>query len=237
MRKTDRLFQIIQILRGARQPLTADQIAAEVETSRWTVYRDINALIGQRVPIRGEAGIGYVLERGFVLPPLMLTLDEIEAIALGTQWVAANGDDALARAASDAHAKVAAVLPEPLRAAFDEPAVATPKSRRGVRPEKVDVGKLRASSRQGRKLALRYVDDTGTSSERTVWPFLVGYVGGSRVLAAWCELRDDFRMFRTDRITGVEFLDEAYPVPRAALRRRWLARVEQPAGGLPPTAT
>ncbi len=236
MRKTDRLFQIIQILRGARRPLTAGQIAQTLETSRWTVYRDINALIDQRVPIRGEAGIGYVLDRGFVLPPLMLTLDEIEAISLGTQWVAANGDDALAQAARDAHAKVAAVLPDALRASFEDPAVATPASQRHANAETVDVGKLRACSRQGRKLALRYVDQAGTTSERTVWPFLVGYIGSARVLAAWCELREDFRMFRTDRIARVDYLDAAYPVPRAALRRRWLALVERTPDAAAPRA-
>src|SRR5438128_4215261 len=99
MRRADRLFEIIQILRRTRRPLTAERIAAELETSRRTVYRDIAALIGQLVPIRGEAGMGYVLEGGFDLPPLMLTPDEIEAAVLGGQWVAAQGDAALAQAA------------------------------------------------------------------------------------------------------------------------------------------
>lgn len=231
MRRADRLFQIIELLRRAKAPLTAEQIAESLETSRWTVYRDIAALIGQRVPIRGEAGIGYVLEKGFHLPPLMLTLDEIEAIALGTQWVAAHGDEELARAARDASGKIAAVLPEGLRVPFVEPAVGTPPRRltRAGRDEgesHVDVARLRAWSRQGRKLVLRYADQEGAHTERTVWPFLVGYVGSTRIVAAWCELREDFRMFRTDRIAHVTFLEAAYPGHRAALRRRWLAKVE-----------
>ena len=100
MRRADRLFQIIQVLRRTRKPLTADAIAAELETSKRTIYRDIATLIGQRVPIRGEAGMGYILEKGFDLPPLMLTPDEIEAAVLGAQWVASHADDvAVARRA------------------------------------------------------------------------------------------------------------------------------------------
>ena len=126
MRRADRLFEIIQVFRRARGPLTADAIAAELETSKRTIYRDIAALIGQRVPIRGEAGIGYVLEQGFDLPPLMLTSDEIEAVVLGAQWVAAHADPALAKAAAAVLAKVTAVVPEGLRAVIEDPAVGTP---------------------------------------------------------------------------------------------------------------
>src|ERR1700678_3168481 len=111
MRRADRLFQTIQVLRRTRKPLTADAIALELETSKRTIYRDIAALIGQRVPIRGEAGFGYVLEGGFDLPPLMLTSDEVEAAVLGAQWVAGHGDAALARAATDLIAKIAATIP------------------------------------------------------------------------------------------------------------------------------
>src|SRR5215470_14046335 len=124
MRPADRLFQIIQILRRSNRPVTAAALATELETSKRSVYRDIAALIGQRVPIRGEAGFGYVLEGGFDLPPLMLTSDEIEAAALGAQWVAGRGDPALARAAQDLVAKIAATVPERLRPVVLEPAVA-----------------------------------------------------------------------------------------------------------------
>ena len=99
MRRADRLFQIVQLLRRSSQPVTAESIAVELETSKRSVYRDIAALMGQRVPIRGEAGIGYVLDSGFDMPPLMLTSDEVEAAVLGAQWVAGRGDPALARAA------------------------------------------------------------------------------------------------------------------------------------------
>ncbi len=222
MRRADRLFEIIQVLRRAQGPMTADAIAGELETSKRTIYRDITALISQRVPIRGEAGIGYVLERGFHLPPLMLTLDEIEAVVLGSQWVVAHADPSLARAGLDVLAKIAAIVPSGLRAALDDPAVGTPAPL-DRRPVVVDVGRLRAWSRQGRKLAIRYVDEAGRTSERTVWPFMVGYVTTAQVIVTWCELRQDFRLFRTDRLVSVEFLDQHYPEPRATLRRRWLA--------------
>src|SRR5690349_15563798 len=126
MRRADRLFQIIQILRRSRGPATADAIALELETSKRTVYRDVADLIGQRVPIRGEAGIGYVLDAGFHLPPLMLTPDEIEAAVLGAQWVSRRADPALSRAAQDLIAKLAEAVPEQLRPYVLEPAAATP---------------------------------------------------------------------------------------------------------------
>ena len=220
MRRADRLFEIIQVLRRASSPLTAEAIAAELETSKRTIYRDIGALMAQRVPIRGEAGIGYVLERGFDLPPLMLTSDEVEAVALGCQWVIAHGDSDLARGARDVLAKVAAIVPGELRSVIDDPAVGTPP--REDRPDDVDIARLRAWSRQGRKLAIGYVDETGHTSDRIVRPFMVGYVATVRVVMAWCELREDFRTFRTDRLTTVRFLDERYPDRPAVLRRRWL---------------
>src|SRR5436305_533241 len=131
MRRADRLFQIIQVLRRTRKPLTADAIATELETSKRTIYRDIATLIGQRVPIRGEAGMGYILEKGFDLPPLMLTPDEIEAAVLGAQWVAGHADPALARAAEDLMAKIADTVPERLRL-FGELAALLDRERRGA---------------------------------------------------------------------------------------------------------
>lgn len=223
MRRADRLFEIVQLLRRATAPMTADAIAAELETSRRSVYRDIAALMAQRVPIRGEAGIGYVLERGFDMPPLMLTSDEVEAVVLGAQWVLVHADEGLARAAADVLAKVAAVIPERLRAAIDQPAVITPPAWGERADAGVDVARLRAWSLQGRKLRIAYCDAEGDASERTVWPFLVGYMDGKRMLIAWCEWRGAFRMFRTDRLASVDFLEERYPERRATLRRRWLA--------------
>jgi predicted DNA-binding transcriptional regulator YafY len=220
MRRADRLFQIIQILRRTRRPVTADAIGRELETSKRSVYRDIATLIGQRVPIRGEAGIGYVLDGGFDLPPLMLTQDEIEAAVLGAQWVTARGDPSLARAAQDLVAKIAAAVPERLRPFVLEPATATPGSDRTVR-DNFDMARARAAIHAGRKVALRYCDEQNRETRRTVWPITLGYLETVRILAAWCELRGDFRHFRTDRVLEATFLDERYPARPDALRAKW----------------
>src|SRR6478735_5936580 len=127
MRRADRLFQIIQILRRSSRPVTAAALAEELEISKRTVYRDIADLMGQRVPIEGEAGLGYLLASDYDMPPLMLTPDEIEAVMLGAQWVAGRSDKALANAARDVIAKIAAVVPEHLRPFIVEPSV-------GVKP-------------------------------------------------------------------------------------------------------
>jgi predicted DNA-binding transcriptional regulator YafY len=226
MRRGDRLFEIIQVLRRALGPLTAAAIAEELETSRRTVYRDIGTLIAQRVPIRGEAGVGYVLERGFDMPPLMLTADEIEAVVLGAQWVLAHADPVLARAATDVLAKIAVVVPEDLRVVIDDPSVITPPDWHDSNDAAIDVARLRAWSRQGRKVSIDYVDETGSVSQRIVWPFLIGYLTNMRMMAAWCELRQDFRLFRTDRMRSITFLDVRYPARRTTLRRRWLEAMD-----------
>ena len=220
MRRADRLFQIIQILRRCRGPATADAIAAELETSKRTVYRDIADLMAQRVPIRGEAGLGYVLEDGYDLPPLMLTPDEIEAAVLGAQWVTARGDPVLAKAAQDLIAKIGASVPERLRPFVLEPAggVAT---RMPPAADGLDMSNLRLAIRNGRKVTLAYCDEQGRATDRIIWPVRIGYMETTRILAGWCELRADFRHFRTDRVLSAVFLDERYPERPALLRARW----------------
>lgn len=220
MRRADRLFQIIQILRRGRGPTTADAMAQELEVSRRTVYRDIADLIGQRAPIRGEAGVGYVLDDGFDMPPLMLTPDEVEAAVLGAQMVAARGDPALRRAAEDLVAKIAAVIPESLR-----PLVAEPATRAEPSPndnaDAIDMAALRQAIRAGQKVEIAYRDREERTSLRRIWPFAVGYQETSRLIMAWCELRADFRSFRTDRVERADFTGERYPERPAILRARW----------------
>jgi predicted DNA-binding transcriptional regulator YafY len=221
MRRADRLFQIIQILRRRRGPVTADAIAGELETSKRTIYRDIADLVGQRAPIRGEAGVGYVLDEGFDLPPLMLTADEVEAAVLGAQLVAQRGGDpVLARAAEDLIAKIAAVIPEGLRMLAMEPATRAPRNWH-MPPDAVDMAQVRLCIRSGRKMALTYRDENDRESRRTVWPFAIGYYSTARLMLTWCELRKDFRSFRTDRIANAEFLEERYPERPATLRAKW----------------
>jgi predicted DNA-binding transcriptional regulator YafY len=220
MRRADRLFQIIQILRRTQRPLTADAIAAELETSKRTVYRDVAALMAQRVPIRGEAGTGYVLEGGFDLPPLMLTADEIEAAVLGAQWVASRADPALARAAQDLIAKISAAVPERMRVHTIDPATGAPGSWKRI-PDAIDMVQVRAAIHNGRKIQLSYRDESGRESERVIWPILVGYLDTTRILGAWCELRRDFRSFRTDRVASAVFMEERYPERPGVLRAKW----------------
>ncbi|WP_269716147.1 helix-turn-helix transcriptional regulator [Caulobacter sp. NIBR2454] len=225
MRRAERLFQIIQILRRARGPITADAIATELETSKRSVYRDIAALMGQRAPIRGEAGLGYVLEDGYDMPPLMLTPDEIEAAVLGAQWVAGRGDPALARAAEDLIAKIASAVPETLRPHVLEPAGRAFNSW-NVQADAIDMTQVRTSIRTGCKIVLDYCDEQGRSTQRTIWPVTVGYMETVRLLIAWCELRADFRTFRTDRVAGAQFLTERFPERPAVLRTKWRRYME-----------
>jgi len=220
MRRADRLFEIIQILRRSRRPVTADAIAEELETSKRTIYRDIAALLGRRVPIRGEAGVGYVLEDGFDLPPLMLTVDEVEAAVLGAQWVTRRGDPTLAKAAQNLLAKIATTVPEDLRSYVIDPVSAMPP-RWSDTPEAIDLAQLRAQIRAGRKLVIAYCDESGRETHRTVWPCAIGYMEMSRMLVAWCELREAFRHFRLDRITEPQWLEDRYPQRPAVLRGQW----------------
>jgi len=220
LRRADRLFRIIQILRRARMPVTAVDMASELETSLRTVYRDISQLMADRVPIRGEAGIGYVLEGGFDMPPLMLTPDEIEVAMLGAQWVQNRADPALARAAADLVAKIGAVVPDHLRPHLVEPTT-TSLTHRKVAPDSIDMAKVRTSIRAQGKISLVYKDEAAHETARIIWPIAVSYWETVRLIAAWCELRNGFRHFRTDRVVSAEFLDKRYPMPRARLRAQW----------------
>lgn len=221
MRRADRLFRIIQVLRRKRRPVTAGEIAEELETSVRTIYRDIAQLMADRVPIRGEAGIGYVLDGGFDMPPLMLTADEIEAAMLGAQWVMGRGDAALKQAASDLVAKIGAVIPEHLRPVLLEPAGAAPPAFPDAPADVIDMARVRTAIRTQGKIGLIYRDEKGAETARTVWPIAVSYWERVRLIVAWCELRRAFRHFRTDRIVAAEFLPIRFTTPRARLKAQW----------------
>jgi predicted DNA-binding transcriptional regulator YafY len=228
MRRADRLLQIIHVLRRARGPVTAQRIADELEVTPRTVYRDIASLVAGRVPIRGEAGIGYVLGEGYDLPPLMFTADELEALILGARLVEVQGDTELAAAARDAVTKIGAVVPRSLRPVLLEAPLIAPEYHEPAQ-DQINTGDLRRAVRDGFKLHLDYADEHGTPTSRTVWPIALGYLDHKRILIAHCELRDDFRHFRTDRIAGLAILDERIPARREALYSKWweLAVAEQ----------
>jgi predicted DNA-binding transcriptional regulator YafY len=229
MRRADRLFQIIQVLRRSSQAVTASALAEELEVSKRSVYRDIADLIGQRVPIRGEAGLGYVLDRGFDMPPLMLTPDELEAAVLGAQWVAERGDAVLAAAARDLIAKITTAVPERLRPFIVEPTIGAPPGN-FTALDGLDITRARLWIRNGRKIRIRYRSQDMQESQRTIWPVIIGYAETVRLLAAWCELRQGFRHFRTDRIVAAEFLDESYGRRPSELRTQWKRHIEAERG-------
>ncbi len=223
MRRTERLFGIIQTLRSSRAPVTGQMLADEFEISLRTLYRDMAELIAQRIPVRGEAGTGYVIGSDFDMPPLMLTVDELEAAVLGAAWVAQRGDDALARGARDLVAKLSEAVPDHLRTVILDSGL-KPMSFQSRVIDGFDVSGIRNAIRDHRKMMIRYADADGKASERTIWPILIGYTQDVRVVAAHCELRNDFRHFRTDRMSEGTVLDERIPEPLGVLRKRWLAR-------------
>ena len=220
MRRTERLFQIIQILRRKKRPVTGQELAEELETSVRTIYRDMAELIAQRVPIRGEAGTGYVLEGGYDMPPLMLTPDELEAAVLGAKWVAARGDASLARGAEDLIAKLTEVVPLELQPVLVDSGL-MPVSFNNRADDSFDVALVRRAIRDQSKLLIDYVDESDRQSQRTIWPFMIAYWDHVRLICAWCELREDFRHFRTDRVTQAVDLGQRFPERITTLRHNW----------------
>jgi predicted DNA-binding transcriptional regulator YafY len=220
MRRTERLFQIIQILRSKRRSVTGRELAEELEVSLRTLYRDIAELMAQRVPIRGEAGTGYVIDADYDMPPLMLTQDELEAAVLGAAWVAQRGDAALARGARDLIGKLTEAVPEHLRPVVLD-AQLSPVSFGARTVDAFDLAAVRAAIREQRKMRIAYADESGRTTERTIWPFMIGYFETVRIVVAWCELRDGFRHFRSDRFRDAQVLDARYRPRPAQLRKRW----------------
>ena len=200
MSRSVRLLTLLQFLRGRRTPVAEMVMAEHFGVSERTIYRDIAALIAEGAPIRGEAGIGYVLEAGFFLPPLMLEPDEVEAIVLGLSLVDQRGDAVLRGAASTALAKIDAVLSSGAKEGRNTPICIPGPAVRDFAEEPVSLVYLREAIRTQTKLHIRYADAAGTGTERIIWPIALGFLDGVRILVAWCELREAFRTFRTDRV-------------------------------------
>ncbi|NML46832.1 YafY family transcriptional regulator [Ramlibacter sp. G-1-2-2] len=221
MSRAERLLQLMQVLRRQRAPASGAALSQELGVSLRTLYRDIASLQAQGAAIEGEAGVGYVLRPGFTLPPLMLSEEEIEALVLGSRWVARHTDPELAAAARNALAKIHAVLPPALRLELETSALLVPGTAQGdPEPELADV---RRAIRREHKLRLAYRDAKGEESQRVIWPFALGFFQQKRVVAAWCEHRADYRHFRVDRIAGLEVLDDRYPRRRQQLLKEWQA--------------
>ena len=218
MSRTERLLDLIQLLRRHRRPVAGAELADELGVSLRTIYRDIRTLSAQGAPIAGGTGLGYVLRPGFTLPPLMFTHDEIEAIALGAGMVARAADPALANAARNALAKVVAVLPAGRgdEAGASGLVVGTSKT---IARDRVDLAPIRNAIRLEQKIWIDYHDEADRQTERRIWPISLTFCADVRLLAAWCELRKDYRHFRTDRISALAEIGERYPRPRRTLIR------------------
>ena len=209
MRRADRLFRIVQQLRG-RRLTTAAQLAGRLGVSLRTVYRDVRDLSLSGVPIEGEAGVGYRLKSGFDVPPLMFTLNEIEALAVGARMVEAWGGPVLAESARTAIEKIVAALPADRRLAVEQTRLYAPgfhvdgKSMQRLEAVREAIGARRV-------LRLDYRDAGNKPSARDVWPLALYFWGGAWTIGAWCESRDDFRNFRVDRVAELETLARRYP--------------------------
>lgn len=221
--RASRLLALLQQLRRRRAPVTGPVLARELGVSIRTLYRDIATLQEQGADIQGEPGVGYVLRPGFTLPPLMFSVDELEALVLGSRWVAARSDARLVAAAENVVAKIRAVLPDSLRESVDAatstvPIVSAPE------PVAIDVADLRAAIRAEHKVTIAYRDGDRSETRRTIWPLSIGVFERVLVVAAFCELRRDYRGFRLDRIVELEHLGTRYPRKRAVMLKEYRER-------------
>jgi predicted DNA-binding transcriptional regulator YafY len=229
MRKASRLFEIIQIVRLKRRPVTALEIAEALEVTPRTIYRDIAALQAMRVPIEGGRGIGYILRPGFNLPPLMFSIEETEAIVLSLAMIQRTGDRALKNAAQSASQKIEGALPVPLRETFRKGSL---YAWGGVAsaPEGMELSELRMAIRDERKLNLEYRNEAGEISNRTIWPIAMIYYTEWANVVAWCELRQSLRTFRTDRVVSCNPCDDFFTGASGTLRDAWMAGWETDSG-------
>ena len=223
MRRADRLFQILQVLRQRRSATTSAHLARRLGVSERTIYRDVRDLILAGTPIDGEAGVGYRLRPGFDLPPLMFNRDEIQALVLGARIVRQFGDPALARASDAILAKVAGVLPKELAPLLNDTPLFVPGIAGAGRSTDA-LGLAREALVSRKRLRIAYATREGAATERTVRPLGIFFWGKTWTLAAWCELRRDFRNFRLDRVSGTPAVAESFDEEAGKTLRDMLAR-------------
>jgi predicted DNA-binding transcriptional regulator YafY len=219
MTKPDRLFELIQLLRRGKKPVTAEHLSNLLEVNIRTIYRDIATLQSMRVPIEGEAGVGYIMRKGYDLPPLMFTTEEIEAVTVGLALLRRTGDRGLVNAAQSVMRKISDVLPDD---AEEPDALSLLVSDFGVQDiVNINVEALRAAIRKEHKIWITYFDAKSKSTQRKLLPIGLFYYVEVVTLVAWCELRQDFRNFRLDRIAELKVLDENFKPHGAKLRHEW----------------
>ncbi|MEC8042194.1 MAG: YafY family protein [Pseudomonadota bacterium] len=217
MRRADRLFQIVQYLRGGRL-VTAAQLAEKLEVTPRTIYRDVADLIGSGVPIEGEAGVGYLMRDGYDLPPLMFTSDEIVALVAGARLLRAFGGAKMAASAEEALVKINAVLPDTARARSEAVQVHAINAEEMTPELRNRIDQIEAAVNAQLLLHMAYADEDQRPSQRVVRPLGLWFWGKVWTLVSWCELRQDFRMFRIDRIQTLQEGDRFKPLPGQTLR-------------------
>ncbi|MDI7690593.1 helix-turn-helix transcriptional regulator [Cronobacter malonaticus] len=219
MTRTQRLLELLQLLRSHRYPVTAATLAERLDVSVRSIYRDIETLKMQGVEIEGSAGIGYILQSDYHLPPLMFDAHEVDALMLGLHWVMRHTDPQLEAAARNAVAKIHAILPENLAQHIRYPSLMVPLP--GNDSSLRFLADIRQAIHQRRKLELVYTDKDGAASSRLVWPIALGFFDAVRMLACWCELRQAFRHFRIDRMQRVTVSEQLCPQSRYKLLKEW----------------
>ncbi|EOC0419170.1 YafY family transcriptional regulator [Cronobacter malonaticus] len=219
MTRTQRLLELLQLLRSHRYPVTAATLAERLDVSVRSIYRDIETLKMQGVEIEGSAGIGYILQSDYHLPPLMFDAHEVDALMLGLHWVMRHTDAQLEAAARNAVAKIHAILPENLAQHIRYPSLMVPPP--GNDSSLRFLTDIRQAIHQRRKLELVYTDKDGAASSRLVWPIALGFFDAVRMLACWCELRQAFRHFRIDRMQQVIISEQSCPQSRYKLLKEW----------------
>jgi predicted DNA-binding transcriptional regulator YafY len=225
MRRADRLFQIIQLLRRKRRAITARWLAEQLEVSERTIYRDVRDLVSTGTPIEGEAGVGYQLRRDYDLPPLMFDAEEIQALVLGARIVRGHADDRLARAADQVLSKVETVLPKRLRPLLKESKLFAIRFGDDRKEISETLAAVRTAATTKNKLRLGYEKEDGEASSRIVRPLGIFFWGRRWTLTAWCELRVDFRTFRLDRMKDFDVLEETFLDEEGKTLRDYLKRV------------
>ncbi|WP_218278356.1 YafY family protein [Pseudomonas sp. 43mfcvi1.1] len=226
MSRSHRLFDLMQVLRRHRGTVSGVTLSRELNVSLRTIRRDVITLQSMGADIVGEPGVGYILRPGFLLPPLSFTEEEIQALMAGAQWVSRQTDEGLAHAVQNALAKIDSVLPPQMRRTLDHDTIYV--SRNQGAPAALDLAQVRLALREQRKMQIVYKDETGEQTQRILWPIMLGFVESQRYIAGWCELRGDYRLFRTDRIVEVVVLEERYARPRQQLVKEWRSREAHP---------
>ncbi len=209
MRRADRLIRIVHFLRRRRRAVTAQRIAEEFEICTRTVYRDVRDLIDSGVPISGEAGVGYLIDKDYYLPPVTFDIEELEAIGLGISVIRQWTDENFAKKAHSAFEKIQAALPAALQNEFQQVTTYAVLGKSEI-PWRVSFSDLRECIRARRKIYLKYTDEQKRETARVIRPLALLFFGPTWLLASWCEKRNDFRNFRLDRIQTIEYLDDVF---------------------------